>query len=235
MPDGYTPVRPATYNTMTLLRSILASLSEKDEQAGNELVKQIRIYPLSKAANPPAQRLLDMTEIVYNGLIKFDKTFFASLSRTLNEETLQPRDLQMMGMLLPLGIETGKEFKPNAETVAFHDHRGKPLEGGSNYRLHVPANVPVSQFWPFTVYSLKTSSFFLNSSRLTLSSLDKGLRKNPDGSVDIDIGPKPPAGQASNWLYTPVGQKWFPWFRVYGPEKAIMDKSWKLQDIERIT
>jgi hypothetical protein len=30
VPDGYTPVRPATYNTMTLLRSIPASLSEKD-------------------------------------------------------------------------------------------------------------------------------------------------------------------------------------------------------------
>jgi hypothetical protein len=36
----------------------------------------------------------------------------------LNEETLQPRDRQMMGMLLPLGIEKGKEFKPDAATVA---------------------------------------------------------------------------------------------------------------------
>jgi len=43
---------------------------------------------------------------------------------------------------------------------AFHDHSGKPLEGGSNYRLHVPANVPVSQFWSITIYSLKTSGFF---------------------------------------------------------------------------
>ena len=60
LPEGYTPVRPATYNTMTLLRSILASLSEKDEQAGNEQVKQVKIYPLSKADNPPAQRLLDI-------------------------------------------------------------------------------------------------------------------------------------------------------------------------------
>ena len=93
----------------------------------------------------------------------------------------------------------------------------------------------MSEFWSITVYSLKTSGFFLNSSRLTLSSLNKELRKNPDGSVDIYVGPKPPAGQESNWLYTPVGEKWFPWFRVYGPEKAILDKSWKLPDIERIS
>ena len=236
-----------------------------------------------------------------------------SLSRMLNEEPVHPRDLQMMGMLLPLGIEKGKAFKPAATTVAilnsaaaeaqallmykvttdntpwwpnsqwivptppitietafkwelpnyfgvdaravalyqyfcptakvgtgsfyfgsFHDHSGKQLDGGSNYRLHVPADVPVREFWSITVYSLKTSSFFLNSTRLTLSSLDTDLKKNPDGSVDIYVGPEPPDGLESNWLYTPAGQKWFPWFRVYGPEKAIMDKSWKLPDIEQV-
>ena len=25
-----------------------------------------------------------------------------------------------------------------------------------------------------------------------------------------------------------------PWFRVHGPEKAILDKSWRLPDIERV-
>ena len=118
VPDGYIPVRPATYNTMTLLRSILASYSEKDVQAGDELVKQVKIYPLSSAANPPAQRLLDMTDVMYNGLVKYDETFFTALARMLNEETVQPRDLEMMGMLLPLGIERGKEFKTDAATVA---------------------------------------------------------------------------------------------------------------------
>ena len=313
LPVGYTPVRPATYNTMTLLRSILGSLSEKDVQAGNDLVRQVRIYPLSKAANPPAQRLLDMTDVMYNGLVNYDETFFASLARVLNEETVQPLDLQMMGMLLPLGIEKGKEFKPDASTVAllktaateahawlmykaatdttpwwsgsqwvvpsppititsafkwqtpgyfdvdsraialsqyfcptaklgtgsfyfgtFHDHSGSPLEGGNNYSLHVPAEVPVREFWSVTVYSLETSSFFLNATRLTLGSLDKELKKNADGTVDIYFGPKPLPGQESNWLYTQAGQKWFPWFRVYGPEKAIFDKSWKLPDIEKV-
>ena len=32
----------------------------------------------------------------------------------------------------------------------FHDHGGKPHEGGSNYRLHVPAEVPVREFWSAT-------------------------------------------------------------------------------------
>jgi hypothetical protein len=313
LPKGYIPVQPKTYNTMTLLRSILASLSEKDEQAGNDLVKRVNVYPLSKADNPPAQRLLDMSEVMYNGLVKYDASFFTSLARVLNEETVETRDLQMMGMLLPLGIEKGKEFKPNAATVAllkmaaaeahewlmykaatditpwwpksqwcvpsppitmptgfkwktqtyfdvdsraialsqyfcptaklgtgsfyfgtFHDHSGNPLEGGNNYRLHVSADVPVREFWSVTAYSLETSSFFLNSTRLTLGSLDKGLHKNADGTVDVYFGPKSPVGEESNWLYTQPGQKWFPWFRAYGPEKAILDKTWKLPDIEKV-
>jgi hypothetical protein len=313
VPDGYTVVRPATYNTMTLLRSILDSASAADVQAGNDLVKQVKVYPLSQAANPPAQRLLDMSDVMFNGLVNYDASFYTSLARVLNEETVQPRDMEMMGMLLPLGIEKGKEFKPDPATetllnksakeahawlmdkaatdntpwwpdsqwcipsppitvptmfkwetpnyfgvdargialsqyfcptaklgtgsfyfASFHDHSGSPLEGGNNYRLHVPADVPVSQFWSATVYSLETSSFFLNAPNLTLGSLDKELKKNADGSVDLYFGPKPSAGQESNWLYTQPGQKWFPWFRVYGPEKGIFDKSFKLPDIELV-
>src|SRR5262249_53340238 len=79
VPDSYTAVRPATYNTMTLLRSILTSDAEKDVQAGDELVKQVKVYPLSKAANPPAQRLLDMSEVMCDGLVNFDETFFTIL------------------------------------------------------------------------------------------------------------------------------------------------------------
>ena len=316
VPDGYTPVRSETYNTFTLLRNILASEDQKDVQAGDDLVKKLRVYPLSQAGNPPRQRFLDMTDITYNGLVTFDETFFTSLSRMLNEEPVKPRDMEMMGMILPVGIEKGKEFKPDSATVTllkgaateaqawlmesvttggtpwwpdthwvfpsppitlqtefqwkmpdyfgvdaraiafyqyfcpmvkaggdsfyfgtFFDSKGQPLEGQNNYQLHVPANVPVKQFWSITIYSLETSSFFLNSTNLTLSSLDADLKKNSDGSVDIYIGPKPPNGKKSNWLYTPANQKWFPWFRVYGPEPAIMDKTnstWKLPDIEKV-
>ena len=54
---------------------------------------------------------------MFNGLVHYDASFFTSLARMVNEETVQPRDLAMMGMLLPLGIEKGKEFKPDAATV----------------------------------------------------------------------------------------------------------------------
>ena len=100
------------------MRSNLASDSEEDERNGDALVKQIKIYPLSKADNPPAQRFVDMTDTMYDGLVHYDESIYTNLARMLNEEPVQPQDLQMMGMLLSLGIEKGKDFTPGAATVA---------------------------------------------------------------------------------------------------------------------
>jgi hypothetical protein len=115
---------------------------------------------------------------------------------------------------------------------ALADASGQPLRGANTYRLHVPAHVPVSQFWALTVYNGETSALFLNLTHPTLDSIDKGIHKNADGSVNIYIGPKTPADEDSNWIYTPAGKSWFPWFRFYGPEKALFDKSWTMPDIE---
>jgi hypothetical protein len=114
------------------------------------------------------------------------------------------------------------------------DSSGQPLRGENAYRLHVPANVPVSQFWAVTVYNTETQALFLNLARPTLDSLDRSMRKNADGSVDIYFGPNARAGQESNWIKTPAGKSWFQWFRFFGPEKAFFDKSWKMPDIEKI-
>jgi len=60
------------------------------------------------------------------------------------------------------------------------------------------------------------------------------LQKNPDGTVDLSFAPKPPAGQESNWVTTMDGEPFFVMFRIYGPQKPIADKSWVLNDIERV-
>ena len=115
-PAGYIPLRPKTYGSYTLIRSILASRSEEDVRAGDALVKQIKIYPLSQAGNPPKPRFVDMTDKLYNAVVPYDDSFYDSLARVINEEPVQSRDLEMMGMLLPLGIEKGKDFNPDPAT-----------------------------------------------------------------------------------------------------------------------
>jgi hypothetical protein len=114
------------------------------------------------------------------------------------------------------------------------DKDGQNFDGSKSYRLTVPANAPVNQYWSATVYDRATHGLIRDMPRSGRGSQSPGLQKNPDGSVDIYFGPKAPAGKDSNWVPTNPSGKFEVLFRFYGPEKPLFDKTWKLPDIERI-
>jgi hypothetical protein len=116
----------------------------------------------------------------------------------------------------------------------FKDANGDFLHGEETYKLHVPPNVPAQQFWALTLYDRETCGFIREMQRAGIDSYDQKTQKNADGSVDIYIGPTAPAGREANWIPTAPGRDWFPFFRLYGPEKTFFDKTWKLPDIERV-
>jgi hypothetical protein len=118
--------------------------------------------------------------------------------------------------------------------MATHDSHGRPLDGKSSYRLRVPANVPVTQYWSMTVYNRETHTFIRHVDRLGRSSQTPGLQSNADGSVDIFFGPIAP-GAESNWIPTDSKGTFEVLARFYGPQKALFDKTWRLPDIERTT
>ena len=60
----------------------------------------------------------------------------------------------------------------------------------------------------------------------SLGSRDKPVL-NADGSTDLFIGPKAPAGKEGNWLATVPGKGYFSILRLYGPTEAAINKSWK--------
>ena len=115
-----------------------------------------------------------------------------------------------------------------------NDKDGKPLDGKSSYRLRVPANAPVTQYWSMTVYNRDTHAFIRNAARVGRSSQTPGLQKNADGSADIYLRPDAPAGKESNWVPTDPNGRFEVLARFYGPQKPLFDKTWKLPDIERI-
>jgi len=80
------------------------------------LVKKLRTYPLAQASNPPEQRFIDIYDKKFEGVPAFDESFFVSLNQMVQEEPVQQRDWVAMGMLQSIGIEKGKEFKPDAAT-----------------------------------------------------------------------------------------------------------------------
>jgi len=119
--------------------------------------------------------------------------------------------------------------------VAAADTKGDALDGSKTYKLHLPANVPVNDFWAATMYDTQTRSQLQTDQQFpTLGSQDKGLETNDDGSIDIYFAPEAPAGHEKNWLQTIPGKSWFVAFRVYGPEQAWIDQTWRPGDIELV-
>src|SRR5262249_30172507 len=63
--------------------------------------------------------------------------------------------------------------------AAYQDKTGQWLTGGKTYRLRVPANPPVKQFWSVTVYDEATRQMIVNDARNTdVSSRHPDLRRN---------------------------------------------------------
>jgi hypothetical protein len=116
VPAGYVPVRSSTYNGYALYRAIPRSSSPADTDAALALIKTLRVYALARDAEPPEQRYVDMAGRLFDGIVRYDDTFFVRLARMLGEEPVQTRDLVAMGQLRALGIEKDGEFRPDAAT-----------------------------------------------------------------------------------------------------------------------
>ena len=117
--------------------------------------------------------------------------------------------------------------------MTIKDKSGSAFEGSSTYRLTVPANAPVEQYWSATVYDRATHALIRNMKWSSRSSQNPAFKKNADGSVDVFFGPNAPLGKESNWVPTDPKGRFEVLFRLYGPQKALFDKSWKLPDIEQ--
>jgi hypothetical protein len=114
------------------------------------------------------------------------------------------------------------------------DRAGKPLEGNKTYRLTVPPNAPIEQYWSATAYDRETHALIRGMSRPSLASNDTTVQKNPDGSTDIYFGPAAPKGKESNWVPTDPKRPFELLFRLYGPKKELFEQKWKLPDPEEV-
>jgi len=313
VPAGYFVVPMKTYNGFVGLRVITKNEDETSVSKALAYLKLIRIYSLSKAAAPPQSNSVDMSNIVWDAVARFDDGFYTSLARMIGEEPVQPRDAEMVGMLRTFGIDKGKEFEPDEPTraalkaaaqevhawfmerlvtygerywpegkwdvpvppigprsgftweangildvdargiaffsfcppkklgtgqfylVTFFEGKGQRLRGGETYRLRVPADVPVNEFWSVTVYKRTNCALIPDVARPSMDSFDTKASKNADGSMDVYFGPKAPEGKETNWIPTVAGEDWFPNFRFYGPKQALFTKTWKLPDIGKMS
>ena len=312
LPNSYT-YEQRTNNGIAILRPIIADASPENMKKAADFAKQIKVYPLSQADNPPKNNYIDIYGKNMEGIPILDENIFTELNEIIQEEPVDEQNITMMGMLHSIGIEKGKPFAPDARAKklyavaarealdyfidSYHKHLnpvmyegkkwnllvppgvvetdfsyeypgyndyvargsiyyaiissiknygsatfyisnaessdGKWLEGSENYKIVVPADVPIDNFWAITVYDLKSASYIRDQSKSSVDSNMK-LKKNKDGSTTIYFGTKAPEGEEANWIPTEEGHRFFLLFRFYGPQKGVFDGSWELNDVEKV-
>ncbi|MFH1342180.1 MAG: DUF1254 domain-containing protein [Pseudomonadota bacterium] len=117
--------------------------------------------------------------------------------------------------------------------IAFRDANKKAFDGSKTYRLHLPPNVPVNNFWAVTIYDTQTRSMLQTSqSYPSVGSQSKGFKQNADGSYEVYFAPEAPAGKEGNWMKTIPGKSWFAILRMYGPLEPWINKTWRPSEIE---
>jgi hypothetical protein len=314
VPEGYIALPSDTYTGYALLRSSLKSHSDADVAAAIAYGKQVKVYPLSAAASPPATVFTDVKDVQYDSTIRYDLSFFQHLDRIVQNEPWIERDRAMIDQLRTIGIGKGKPFSPDERTkaaltaavaeakvllaqrydagfppffpnshwtmpalpeavegqsttyadhdkyaidargvaytyayiaikrlgtgqfylISIRDKDGTAYDGGKTYRLTVPANPPIEQYWSVTAYDRESHALIRNVDRASRSSQIAEMQKNADGSIDVYFGPTAPAGKETNWVPTDPKRGFELMFRLYAPKKEFFDKVWVLPDVEKV-
>lgn len=113
------------------------------------------------------------------------------------------------------------------------DSTGAWLDAGKAYRLRLPPDVPVKNFWSVDIYDCQTRSLLVTDDPYpSLASLSGTVKANDDGSTDVYFGPTAPVGWESNWIRTVPGKAWFALLRLYGPLEPWFAKTWRPGEIE---
>jgi hypothetical protein len=318
VPKGYFVMRPPTYGLWLAGRGFLVNGDPKPSVA--VIKKQLRIYPLAQAANPPVTKFSNVSGVPHNTVGANTFQFYEDVNGIVQEEPAAALDPETLGILAAIGIEKGKPFAPDARmkkilteavavgnvtaraltfrtrikeayyypnsawysnmpggsyqfllqpgvrnldarvlmhyyatgvtpamaikmvgvgsqyAAAITDSRGKPLDGSKTYKLRLPPNVPMKDFWSFTLYDNQTRSMLQTDQQFpSVNSTDRGLTTNPDGSVDVWFGPTLPQGvNKTNWAQTIPSKGWNVLFRLYGPLQPWFDKTWRPGEFELV-
>ena len=93
--------------------------------------------------------------------------------------------------------------------------------------------MPGKLFWSITVYDTATrSQVQTDQGNAALRSMFELKGVATGAPVDLFVGAANRGGDVRRWIKTAPGRGWFAYVRIYGPEPAAFDKTWKPGDFE---
>jgi len=124
-------------------------------------------------------------------------------------------------------------FEEAAYWTTTTDGSGQTLTGRHEYVLHFPPGQlpPNGAFWSLTLTDVVG---YMMANPINRSSFDdrSNPAKNADGSIDIYLQQKVPAGHEQNWLPTPTG-RFKLMLRAYLPGEAILNGTYRVPPVVR--
>ena len=112
VPEGYFVAHSRTYNLWLMGRGFKV---DGDLRPGVESIKKnLRIYPLAQAENPPQTTFINGSGVELNTIHANDFSYFEELNQIVQEEPSDALDPERLGLFASIGIEKGKPFAPDA-------------------------------------------------------------------------------------------------------------------------
>jgi hypothetical protein len=111
VPEGYFVLHSRTYGNFICFRGFF--INDDLRPAVENIKNHFRVYPLSRATEPPAMNFVNFSGQDFNTMPSTDASLFEHIANVLQEEPLDAVDPETLGMLASLGIRKGSSFTPD--------------------------------------------------------------------------------------------------------------------------
>lgn len=202
---GYFVIPTRTYGHWLLLRAFLSPAG--DIAPAIALLKQTRIYPLSKAESPPEMQVVDASGKIFDSISPNDLRYFEMLAELVQAEHEAAIDPETAGMLKAIGIEKGKPFAPDTRmkrilTEAARD--GSFMAQAISFAPREPEHARPGSGW---CAGLAGYPLFSDGNRTLLDALVT-MAWFATGTAKGMVTPKPGTGSQYMWTYRDSDGDW---------------------------
>jgi hypothetical protein len=115
-PEGYFTAQSTSWVNWVILRGFL--VDNKPDAAARMWREGLRVYPLSKADNPPAMEFISGSGQPFNTIHSNDFSFYEELHAVIDREPIAMLDPELRGLFSAVGIQKGEPFDPDARMKA---------------------------------------------------------------------------------------------------------------------